>query len=311
MGPLMVNPEWQQLGACNAIVTAALTDYQVDDYVSPLSVKSVVSGIARYRVERHERSITARDLLVVSAGASYDMRVAATDPAQTLCVFFERGFVEAASAALRDDLEDLTAVDDGAVTAGAFPDYVLPKSDRVADLLDRALRRATTAHASGDAYVDVAADENWLYEMAAALALVRNEQWQELARIDKAKASTRLELRRRLGIARDFMASCYHLEDLTVSAIAAQAFLAPHYFHRVHKRFFGTTPMTSLREIRLLHARRLLATQDLTLTEVCSRVGLRSIGSFAAAFHRRFGAPPAAFRRASAPAAEKSVLKKR
>lgn len=303
----MVNPRWDQLGSCNAIVTAALTDYQVDDYVSPFSLKSVVSGVAHYRVERQERSVTAQDLLVVPAGASYDMRVLATDPAETLCVFFEQGFVEAAGAALGNGLDDMTVQDEQAFTT-PFPDFVLPKSERIAGLLGEALSRATSARFEDEANIDANAEENWLYEMAATLARLRNEQWHELPKVGKAKASTRMELRRRLGIARDFMASCYHQEDLTVNAIATRACLAPHYFHRVHKTFFGTTPMASLREIRLLHARRLLATQDLTVTEVCSRVGLRSVGSFATAFRRRFGAPPAAFRQSQL-AQEKSVLK--
>jgi AraC-like DNA-binding protein len=68
---------------------------------------------------------------------------------------------------------------------------------------------------------------------------------------------------------------------------------------RLLRRFrglFGTTPHALQSEARMARACVLLRRSTLPVTEVCLAVGYESLGSFSAAFSRRMGCSPRAFR---------------
>ena len=80
--------------------------------------------------------------------------------------------------------------------------------------------------------------------------------------------------------------------------MADRAAMSQAHFSRAFKRAFGATPHQYLLRRRLEHAAWLLRTTDLTVTAVCLEVGLTSPTSFAAAFRRRKGMSPSAYRAA-------------
>ncbi|VEP17540.1 Transcriptional regulator [Hyella patelloides LEGE 07179] len=62
-------------------------------------------------------------------------------------------------------------------------------------------------------------------------------------------------------------------------------------FHQV----YGTTPFGYLRDFRLIQARKLLMTSDLSIEKVAATVGYTSRSRFATAFRHQFGINPKAF----------------
>jgi transcriptional regulator GlxA family with amidase domain len=107
---------------------------------------------------------------------------------------------------------------------------------------------------------------------------------------------------RHLLRAKDLMDARYR-EPLDVPALAAAARLSPAHFSREFRRAFGETPHRYLLTRRLERAAALLRNTDLSVTQVCLAVGLRSIGSFTTSFGKAFGLSPAAYREARPPAA--------
>jgi AraC-like DNA-binding protein len=101
------------------------------------------------------------------------------------------------------------------------------------------------------------------------------------------------------------LADARYREPLDVPTLAAAARLSPAHFSREFRRAFGETPHQYLLTRRLERAAALLRGTDLSVTEICLAVGLRSLGSFTTSFRRAYGLPPAAYRaahpRATAP----------
>jgi AraC-like DNA-binding protein len=97
---------------------------------------------------------------------------------------------------------------------------------------------------------------------------------------------------RRLVQARDLLAT----DDRPIREIASAVAISPFHFIRQFEAVFGTTPHQFRTELRLAHAKRLLA-RGTPVTEVCMEVGFSSLGSFSSLFARRVGMPPSAFRR--------------
>ena len=81
-----------------------------------------------------------------------------------------------------------------------------------------------------------------------------------------------------------------HLADsLEIAHIAARAHFSRYHFIRLFRRMFHETPHQYLTRKRIEKAKELLATGDLSVTEICFAVGFQSLGSFSALFRRAVG----------------------
>jgi AraC-like DNA-binding protein len=112
---------------------------------------------------------------------------------------------------------------------------------------------------------------------------------------------------RHLLRAKDLVDARYR-EPLDVPALARAAHVSPAHFSREFKRAFGETPHQYLLTRRLERAAELLRNTDRSIAEICSDVGLRSLGSFTTSFGRAYGLSPAAYRAAQPPATTRAYV---
>jgi AraC-like DNA-binding protein len=102
---------------------------------------------------------------------------------------------------------------------------------------------------------------------------------------------------RRLCRARDLLAAEYQSQILLDTA-AREACLSPFHFHRLFRSTFGETPHHFLTRRRMEYACRLLASGEMSVTEVCMEIGYSSLGSFSAKFQSLTGRTPTEYQRA-------------
>src|SRR5260370_36695868 len=88
---------------------------------------------------------------------------------------------------------------------------------------------------------------------------------------------------RRLCRSRDFLAACYQ-EPISLDLAAREACLSSFHFHRLFASAFGETPHDFLTRVRMDRAKRLLASGEMSVTEICMGVGYSSLGSFSCQF---------------------------
>jgi AraC-like DNA-binding protein len=101
---------------------------------------------------------------------------------------------------------------------------------------------------------------------------------------------------RRLCRARDLLAAGYQ-SQIFLDTAAREACLSPFHFHRLFRSTFGETPHDFLTRRRMEHARHLLASGEMTVTEVCLEVGYSSLGSFSSKFQSIVGMAPTQYQR--------------
>ena len=101
---------------------------------------------------------------------------------------------------------------------------------------------------------------------------------------------------RRLCRARDLLATDYQ-SQIFLDDAAREACLSPFHFHRLFHSTFGETPHDFLTRRRMEHARHLLASGEMTVTEVCLEVGYSSLGSFSSKFQSLVGVSPTQYQR--------------
>ncbi|HUJ12452.1 MAG TPA: AraC family transcriptional regulator [Thermoanaerobaculia bacterium] len=249
-----VNPRWPDLPNCSALLHGHPRDYNVYNYRTTLSIKSVRRGAAWYETHDGRYLVTPDVFLVLNEGQHYSMEVDASANTETYCPFFQPGFVR----------------------AGEIPERLYPMRGRIAAAL----------RSFGGVPI-----EDSFFDLAEGLTELRDDARRESISFPGLRASTREEMYRRLYRARDFLHCCF-AEPVSVSDAAAIAAMSPFHFQRMFKIAFGITPMQFVQRRRLERARQLLIQTDEPVTAVCLSVGFESLGSFSTLFKRTFGLSP-------------------
>ncbi|HTT65598.1 MAG TPA: AraC family transcriptional regulator [Bryobacteraceae bacterium] len=286
-----LNPPGRELPACSAVLNGRATRYEVHNYRTTLSLKTVVRGAARYHTPQGHYLLTPESFLILNDGQYYSLEFEGGGAihTETLCPFFQPGFIEQALACAGtgaernlDDIElDAPAID--------FCERIYPKTGAVARAL-AGLHTGLRGPRASAAWL-----EDRMYALAQSLAVLRLQVRAEAGTFPGLRPATRMEIYRRLYRGRDFLMSCYD-QPLTVAAAARVAGMSPFHFQRMFKLAFGRTPMQFLQAARLEAARRLLTGTSGGITAICFAVGFESLGSFSWLFRKRFGVSPRAFR---------------
>ena len=101
---------------------------------------------------------------------------------------------------------------------------------------------------------------------------------------------------KRLNVSRDYISGNYHAR-LSLPEIAAYSYMSPYHFLRVFKNTYGETPNEFLIRLRVKQAKKMLITENFTVSEVCEKVGYTSLGSFSSLFLKQTGVTPTFYRR--------------
>jgi AraC-like DNA-binding protein len=101
---------------------------------------------------------------------------------------------------------------------------------------------------------------------------------------------------RRLCRARDLLRDAGDA-PISIRDVAREADVSPFHFIRQFEAVFGRTPHQYRIDWRIERAKDLLATGELSITDVCLEVGFSSLGSFSTLFANRVGEAPSSFRR--------------
>jgi AraC family transcriptional regulator len=287
MTPVVHGPQLDQLFRANVLLSARARAHTVKSFPGPLSVKSVVSGEAVWRVGGQNYPVDRTSCLIVAHGEPYDMTIRSDVPVETFVVFFADAMATDVTTVRMRPLARL--LDDPAARASdEFP--ITRRLWNEESSLPQALHRLRTGEAADVASAD-AGLRDILDAFADLAATVRNER----DRIQAASATTRAELHHRVlkgrAVLDDTVADAFDLD-----AIAAEACLSPHHFHRTFSAALGEAPYAYVARRRIERARRLLEESDMPVAEVCVAVGYESVASFTTRFRKLVGQPPAAYR---------------
>lgn len=129
------------------------------------------------------------------------------------------------------------------------------------------------------------------------LLLKNQEAYKSSQNIQAVKASTRLEIFKRVASAKDWMEENWQ-KDLSLEDIASIANMNSQHFLRMFKQVYLITPHQYLIDLKLKKAKTLLETTVMPINDICRAIGFESVFSFSVLFKNRFGMAPSYFRKA-------------
>ncbi|CAA9554817.1 MAG: Transcriptional regulator, AraC family [uncultured Thermomicrobiales bacterium] len=108
----------------------------------------------------------------------------------------------------------------------------------------------------------------------------------DIARIALANSHSR-QLVRAIHLLRDRF-----MDPMRIEELAMTAGMSPSAFHRQFKAFTSMSPLQYQKQLRLLEARRLMATDAANAETAAFQVGYESSSQFSREYSRMFGTPP-------------------
>jgi len=121
----------------------------------------------------------------------------------------------------------------------------------------------------------------------------------EVASGRREKSSAASARDRRRAVETALWLDAHSHQQIDLEQTAAQAGISPFHFLRLFSAVLGVTPHQYLVRSRLRHAARLLADDDVSITDIAYDVGFGDLSNFVRTFHRAAGISPLRFRRAS------------
>ena len=281
--PYVARCENSRGGTRNVVLTGATSHCHVPNFSDPVSIKTACYGEVEWRLEGRRYVIHADTLLLLPDGDEYALTIDSATPSRGFNVLFRSGLVEDCWHAMITKPEALLDAPYD-VQPLAFRRRLESKLGPLGQALE-ALAAAVAAKASPECV-------DWLFESLGAKVVesVCEQRW-EVVRLNAIRPATRLEIHRRLELARaaieDDLAAPWRL--LTM---ARAAMMAPHHFHRSFHQAYGETPRAWLARRRMERALILLRTTKWSVTDICFAIGYSSTTSFSASFTTRYGTPP-------------------
>lgn len=235
-------------GRENCIISALTRQCEYEPFRQTLSIKAAWGGHEDYFVDGRRVAVDDDTFIILNEGRTYASRVRARTPLHSFSIFFRPGM---AGDVLRTvGLTDGELLDDASRRARIAVEFA-EHSRRHDPLVTPVLRYIQTQVAAG------VADEQWyeeqLYFLLHRMFALHRRDARAMRSIPAARASTRQELFRRIGLALDFI-NTHFAERIGLEAMASAATLSPYHFLRVFKAANGVTPSAYLRQKRELRA---------------------------------------------------------
>ena len=263
---------YSRWGKENAVICGQSSCAEYATMTQTLSIKMAWRGRERYRLRHREVGVDAENYLILNEGSSYGSVLKAPRPAWTFAVFMRPGLHREVRAARGLALGQALEQPDPGAVAAEFSEHLRRHDDLVSPVLHR-ICNAVLGGERSEAWLEeqlvLLLDGMFAAEAGAARAL---------ARLARARPSTRVELARRLRLAADYIETC-HAEPIGLDSMAAVACLSRFHFVRLFKALYGVTPHAYLVQRRAAAARRLMASGERDTDRIALQAGFGSRSS--------------------------------
>lgn len=255
-----------------------------------LSIKLSFGGPTMYSAGSARYLLEESRYLVLNEGQRYEVTIDADKSIESFAVIFKDGMANDALRTSRDHTRKLL---DSPWTHSGPGVQLFAKTYALQGAVARSmlyLRGATIDGASDDFWF-----EERLVELLSKLLRSQSKVRQDLDSLSTTRFSTRVELYRRLHLAREFIRASV-TEPIELDDIAAVACLSKTHLLRAFKAHFKTSPHQYLLLLKVDRAKRELRESDRTISELCELLNYSSLGSFSSLFRRRVGCTPSSYR---------------
>lgn len=274
----------------NIVFNARSRFSHCDDHVGCLSFKTVLSGEEWYGINNRRLAVRPGQFLILNDDQHYSCHIDEEVHAQVFSIFFKKDF---ACSVFRDALQREETLLDDPLERGHTLEFFQTLND-IAPPLQTQIG-SLIAKLDSEGYNAAAVDEHLVFLLHSLISAHRSEAGRAKG-VNALKAGTRMEIYKRLCIARDILHSSY-MDNPGLELLSNLACLSVPQLVRQFKAVFHTTPHQYLIRIRLKRAAELLKQTGKPVHEIAWLCGFENTSAFCRAFKSEFGMQPQGFRK--------------
>lgn len=269
-------------------------NYSSDDsilYKSNFSIKYVLSGREFYSLGGKEHVPRAGEYLLINDGREVETRP--SKGSEGISIFLESGLINEVYHSLVSTEEYMldNAVFDPAKPNPEFLEHTFRHRDRLGDRLQQ-LRSVARKSAEDKVPLPKAS----YYWIAEGLIQSQKKVRLEIGNIKRIKKSTRIELYRRVLIAKDYIHDTSNT-GFNLDLVAKHAGLSKYHLIRTFHSAFGVTPHQYHVFCKVNTAKNYLLNDPSSLEVIAYLSGFNDVFSFSKTFKKWEGMAPSEFRR--------------
>ncbi|HET7578037.1 MAG TPA: AraC family transcriptional regulator [Bacillales bacterium] len=255
-----------------------------------LSIKTFTGGKAFYKTHHGYFAVEEPSYLLLNEG-HYAISIESDAEVESFCLFFEEGFAEKVSSSLNRTSKSL--IEDPYRPPAApveFFEKTYPNQPYFTRLLHQLKKQAHLFEQ------DPLWKEEQFHCIMQAVLADQQKVIKEVESLPALRFSTREEIYRRLILAHDYIVACYN-RSLTLEDMASVACMSANHLLRNYKILYGKTPHQQITEKRLDEAKRMLAANKSTMTEIALHIGFETPAAFNKMFKKHTGLSPSQFQK--------------
>jgi len=270
----------------NVIFHAKTKAAEYPEHWGCLSVKTVISGVENFFIEREKFALTKDKYLILNHGQHYGSQVYAESEVESFTINYTEEFVALALQALLTNEQVL--IDTPDLDADNALEFIQHFHDHDG-IITPALRRIYSL--SQQFQANYALIEEAYFDLLKALLAKQTGIQTQIQKTPGLKNTTRQELFRRLVRGKEFIESNFDA-NISLNDMAQVSCLSIYHFLESFNQVFGCTPYQYLIRVRLKHAKQMLECKDISVQEVCQSVGYDDVSSFSKLYKKTFGISP-------------------
>lgn len=276
----------------NAIVFSKLSGIDFKGKSSlATGIKFVLAGREDYIVDAHHRQVGAGQFIIVNAGQQFAATIPGNQVAIGLCIDIDTNIISEVHDVLNKRQDKLLENANTSIK----PVHNFFEEPRSVNTSGFAKDLTTLTRRLNDNQTVLPA-EDFFYELA--FKLLKDDQQVEpnRDRINTKKLSTKEELYRRLGIAKEILDDSV-FADINLDDLAAATSLSKFHLLRLFKTVYRISPYQYQVKRRMEYAAMLLKTGKRSVQEISFMLNYADQQAFSKLFKKHFGKSPIEFRK--------------
>lgn len=255
------------------------------------NIRFVMSGSENYQLGKRQLYIHPDSFLILNKGTQYASSVASNDPARSFSINFDQKFLDDFKNCWMHKHENLLSQPDLIQKQEKeFNETIYPfKGDIRYNIFH--LKHHLDNHTQDELLIN-----EYLHHCLINYYRIYNDEiFKKAERLSFLNNSTRVEILRRLNLAKEYLYSYYN-KNISLEELAAHACLSVNHLLRTFKQAFNVTPHQFLVQLRLQRAQLLLKNTSYPINEVVSMVGFECPSSFIRLFRTHYKVTPLKYR---------------
>jgi len=276
----------------NIIYSGNRTYKSLQQSTADFSLRFVFSGKEDYCIGRRNLTIYPDSFLILNKGTQYSSVTDCASPVHSFVISFDEQFIEDFKRRRMGKGDKLFKVDYN-IYEPVFNETIYPFEG------DMALNIQHLKY-----YLDCGMqDEKLINEyldlcLASYFKIYTEEISQKAERLNFLNRSTKMEILRRLSLAKEYLYTNYN-RNIGLDELAEYACLSVNHLLRTFKQAFSVTPHQFLVQLRLQRAQVLLKNTDYPVNEVVNLIGFECPSSFIRLFREHFQTTPLKYRQSA------------